>query len=128
MTAMRRAVATIVALTMPAIAGAIQMESGLPTEPGFQADRVYQVSNPDSIDLSTGNLTLTIPIGGSYPVGGDFSYSLILSYSSLIWEFDQRVESPPLDCDPPFVRCDWFRQAFPNRRSNAGLGWRLSLG
>lgn len=128
MTSLRRAVAALAAVTMPAIAVAIQMESGLPTEPGFQADRVYQISNPDSIDLSTGNLTLTIPIGGSYPVGGDFSYSLVLSYSSLIWEFDQRVEGGLPDCDPPYDPCQWFRQAFPNRRSNAGLGWRLSLG
>ncbi|HPA79478.1 MAG TPA: RHS repeat-associated core domain-containing protein [Thermoanaerobaculales bacterium] len=126
MTPLRQAASIIIALAMPSLAAAVQME-GFPTEPAFQADRVYQVSNPDSIDLSTGSLTLTIPIGGSYPVGGDFSYGLILSYSSLIWDFDVRVEGLP-DCDPPNDPCEWFRQAFPSRRSNAGIGWRLSLG
>ncbi len=118
-----KGIAFAVALVVvQAFAFAIQMDDGAPTEPGFQADRVYQVSNPDSIDLSTGTLTLTIPIGQEYPVGGGFSYRLMLSYNSNVWEFDQRIID---DCQEP--PC-WYRQAFPNPRSNAGLGWRLSLG
>jgi hypothetical protein len=37
-------------------AHALQKEESAPTEPGFQADRLYQVSSPDSIDLATGSL------------------------------------------------------------------------
>ncbi|MES1243845.1 MAG: RHS repeat-associated core domain-containing protein [Acidobacteriota bacterium] len=84
-------------------------------ERGFQAERAFYVGDFDTVNLFNGNLVLAIPIGGSYPVGGSLSYGLTLTYNSNVWDFQE---------DEIGV----YRQALPNRLSNAGLGWRLSLG
>ncbi len=42
-------------------------------ERGFFADQAYQLSSIDSVNLYNGNLTLTIPIGQTYHVGGNLS-------------------------------------------------------
>ena len=84
-------------------------------ERGFQAERSFYVGDFDTVNLFNGNLVLAIPIGGSYPVGGSLSYGLTLTYNSNVWDFQE---------DEIGV----YRQALPNRLSNAGLGWRLSLG
>ena len=61
-------------------------------------------------NLFNGNLTLTIPIGGSYPVGGDLSYGLTLVYNALVW--DTAAEEAPV------ASPIW----------NAGMGWMVTLG
>ncbi len=48
-------------------------------------------------------------------MGGGLSYGLTLTYNSNAWDFQ--------DDD-----IGLYTQALPNRRSNAGLSWRLSLG
>jgi RHS repeat-associated protein len=92
------------------------------TAPGFPADQSFHVGDVDSVNLFNGALTLTIPIGGSYPVNGGFSYNLKLTYNSSPWEFltVHRVTNLQTDVDRT--------QAIPNRCSNAGLGWRISFG
>ena len=92
------------------------------TAPGFPADQSFHVGDVDSVNLFNGALTLTIPIGGSYPVNGGFSYNLKLTYNSSPWEFltVHRVTNLQTDVDR--------LQAIPNRCSNAGLGWRISFG
>jgi hypothetical protein len=92
-------------------------------ERGFAADKVYQVGEIDSIDLATGALSLVIPIGPSYPAGGALSYQLKLVWSSHVWDFESDPNPDPANCLAPF-----FLKAFPNRLSNAGMGWMLSLG
>ena len=82
-----------------------------------RADKVFQVGDLDNVNLFNGNLVVTIPIGGSYPVGGGLSYSLTLVYNSNAWDYESVVYGN-----------DVYTQALPDRRSNAGLGWRLSLG
>src|SRR5215218_4554735 len=84
-------------------------------ERGFQAEKAFHVGDFDTVNLFNGNLVLTIPIGGSYPVSGGLAYGLTLAYNSNVWDFQQ---------DDVNV----YTQALPNRRSNAGLGWRLSMG
>ncbi|MDX1998979.1 MAG: hypothetical protein SF066_14780, partial [Thermoanaerobaculia bacterium] len=59
------------------------------------------------------NVALTIPIGSGYPVSPSFSYGLTLVYNSKAW--DQELVAGRL-------------RAVPNRQSNAGMGWQLSLG
>jgi hypothetical protein len=54
----------------------------------------------------------------SYPVGGGLSYRLPLVYNSNVWDFQSRQASDGTD----------LVQVFPARRSNAGMGWLLSLG
>jgi RHS repeat-associated protein len=83
-------------------------------ERGFQAEKAFHVGDFDTVNLFNGNLVLTIPIGGSYPVGGGLSYGLTLIYNSNAWDFEQTASETT--------------QAIPSRRSNAGMGWRLSLG
>lgn len=83
-------------------------------ERGFQAEKAFHVGDFDTVNLFNGNLVLTIPIGGSYPVGGGLSYGLTLIYNSNAWDYEQTASN--------------LTQAIPNRRSNAGMGWRLSLG
>jgi len=83
-------------------------------ERGFQAEKAYHLGDFDTINLFNGNLVLTIPIGGTYPVGGGLSYGLTLIYNSNAWDYEQTDSETT--------------QALPSRRSNAGMGWRLSLG
>ena len=95
-----------------------------PVEPGFAADKLYQLGNIDAVDPSSGALSLRIPIGHSYPVNGGLSYNLVLTYSSQIWEFLERQYNtgPPYNCER------YYQQAYPTLGSNAGLGWQVSLG
>jgi RHS repeat-associated protein len=67
----------------------------------------------DTINPFNGNLTLSVPLGPTYPVGPELSFQLSLFYNSQVWE----NESAAGESDPTPVRTD-----------NAGLGWRLSLG
>jgi hypothetical protein len=88
---------------------------------GFQADKVYQFGQIDSVNLFNGNLTLALPLGGSYPVNGDLSYALALTYNSNIWRFNGY---------------QWWQpgggiissQVASLEKTNAGPGWRLTLG
>jgi RHS repeat-associated protein len=82
-------------------------------ERGFAPGQSFQVGDVDHVNLFNGSLVITLPMGPSYPVGGGFSYGLSLIYSSNLWDF--RVG-------------DGGEVPLPNRFSNAGLGWRLSLG
>ena len=82
-------------------------------ERGFDPAKMYQFDNVDTINLLNGNAIINIPIGPSYPVSERLSYRLTLVYNSKVWDHRQ-IGS----CDQPI----------PVRQSNAGMGWRLSLG
>ena len=113
---------------------AAQMEPA--QERGFAADRLYSFDGIDSIDLASGNLVLTIPIGPKYSVGGGFSYGFTLVYNAMVWDFKE-INAEPVDRENLCFLIDEFAQpvapctglsAYPTRTSNAGLGWTLSLG
>lgn len=90
-----------------------------PLERGFMADKVYQIGDVDHIDMSTRSLTLTIPIGGTFQVGGHLTYGLVLSYSMQGWDIEQDGQrSDGSEATKAEVSTLW----------NAGMGWRLSLG
>ncbi len=91
--------------------------------PGFPVEQSFHVGDIDNVNLFNGSLTLTIPLGGSYPVGGGFSYSLKLVYNGNPWSF---VSLPLLD--PWGNQIGTRTAAEPGECSNAGLGWRVSLG
>lgn len=88
-------------------------------ERGFKPERSFEVGDIDQVHLFNGGLTVTIPIGQRYTVGGELSYGLTLTYTSQIWDYIS-AHYPPAD--------DTQTQAHPVRGANAGLGWRLSLG
>src|SRR6476469_4119751 len=95
---------------------AAQKPAGL--ELGIQPEKLYQFSDLDSVNLFNGNLMTSIPIGQRYSVGGSLSYQLNLVYNSKVWDYEQYFDG---NGKPFYV-------ARPNLRSNAGLGWRLTLG
>lgn len=71
----------------------------------------------DSIDPFNGHLALAIPLGNAYPVSGSLSYGLTLVYNGNVWDSQERSDGFNL-----------YTQSIPSRRSNAGLGWLVSLG
>lgn len=75
----------------------------------------------DSVNLFNGNLSLRIPIGPTYHVGGNLNYQLTLSYNASVWEYKSELQNRGgtlIDT----------RKATPYAKSNAGLGWHLDFG
>lgn len=83
---------------------------------GFDIGRTYQMNGIDDVNLFNGSLTATIPIGQRYHVNGGLQYGLTLVYSGMLWDTVQDEAAP------------FNHTSYPNRRSNAGMGWLLSLG
>ena len=93
------------------------------TAPGFPVEQAFHIGDIDSVNLFNGGLTLTLPLGPSYPVNGGFSYGLKLVYNSHPWIFKTVQHVRPSDRE-----LVTRTQAWPTPCSNAGLGWRVSLG
>lgn len=111
MTTLRRLMAI---LLVTAIRLSVAAQQQLPTlEKGFQPERLYHFGDIDNVNVFNGNLIIKIPIGAAYPVDGALSYQLTLSYNSKIWDL---------------VNTNRGAQAFPSKRSNAGLGWVIGFG
>lgn len=89
---------------------------------GFN-DQVYQIGELDHVNLFNGNVVIRIPIGPSYQVGPTLQYRLMLTYNSKIWDY----RFYEYDCADPVVGCQ-IRYGVPEKYSNAGFGWALSLG
>jgi RHS repeat-associated protein len=87
-------------------------------EPGFYAEKAYQVGDIDHVNLFNGVLAVTIPIGDEYAVNAGFSYRLTLVYSSSVWDFKGRDAGGGVT----------YTQAIPCQRCNSGAGFSLSLG
>lgn len=81
---------------------------------GFSPEKLYQFADVDAINTFNGNLTARIPLGPAYPINGGMSYQLSLTYNSKIWDYEEVAATSIM--------------TIPSRRSNAGLGWLLSLG
>jgi RHS repeat-associated protein len=71
----------------------------------------------DSVNPFNGNLVINIPLGPAYRVNGNLSYQLGLVYNNNVWDYQQYDDGTTV-----------YTQALPNRTSNAGLGWMVSLG
>lgn len=84
---------------------------------GLSPEAVYETAGLQAVDVFNGRLRLAIPIGIEYPVSETLSYRLSLVYNSRVWDFSEAEDGGSF-----YVRSD------PSRWSNAGLGWRLSLG
>jgi YD repeat-containing protein len=83
---------------------------------GFSPTGASQGGDIENINLFNGNLTLNVPVTPSYPLNGGGSYAIALVFTGQPWDF--LVPSVGGKLKVPY----------PNRRSNAGLGWRVSLG
>src|ERR1700754_3472954 len=93
---------------------------------GFEADKVYQLGEIDSVNLYNGNLHLSVPIGNEYAGNGSLRYRFALVYNSKNWDYEIKVWNCPRS-EHELCLSD-YKKAFPTRRSNAGMGWQLSLG
>jgi hypothetical protein len=92
---------------------------------GFSPDKVFAVGDIDSVNVFNGNLIVRVPIGQVYTVGPTLQYQFMLTYNGKIWDY---VMEDPI---PPGEGYDYLspiRTSRPERRSNSGLGWTLSLG
>ena len=87
-------------------------------ERGLAFDKLFQFTGLDQVSYFNGTLSLSIPIGGEYPLSERLGYGLTLTYGSKIWEFDESAGGP----GNPAVR------SIPRPLDNAGMGWRVSLG
>ena len=113
----RTAFGLLLALAAPAAA-----EVHPNTAPGFPVEQSFHVGEIDNVNLFNGSLTLTIPIGPSYPVNGGLSYGLKLVYNANPWTFSTVTTVHPDGTEATNPIAD------ATACSNAGLGWRLSLG
>jgi hypothetical protein len=107
------------ALTTAALPASAQQHPAV--EQGFSPDKAYQFSDIDSVALMNGAVSVRLPIGGSYPSGGAFSYLFTLSYSSNFWTFEE-IQNPNPQNSGYLVR------SMPSAFDNAGFGWSLSFG
>ncbi|MEA2491570.1 MAG: hypothetical protein QOH21_3362, partial [Acidobacteriota bacterium] len=95
------------------VASAAMGQQAPALEKGFSPDKLYAFGNIDAINTFNGNLTLSLPVGPSYASDAGLSYGLSLTYNSKVWDYETY---------------GGLTRALPNRRSDAGLGWLLSLG
>jgi YD repeat-containing protein len=115
-----------VAIVAAALAASAQEHAN--QQRGFVADKVYNFSGIDSVNVFNGNLTLTIPIGAAYPVSSVLSQGITLSYNSKVWDY-QYNSSQVFRCGawqgPGNIS---YPAGHPYHVNNAGFGWTLSMG
>jgi PKD domain-containing protein len=107
----------VVLLLLP-LAASAQVHPNI--EKGFSADKMYEFHDIDHVNLFNGNLSLTVPIGGSTPVSDHLAVSMTLVYNSKIWDANTKTDTSSPEIDRTLKT--------PTARSNAGLGWLLSFG
>jgi hypothetical protein len=82
---------------------------------GVQPGQLYDSLGVDHVNDFNGDLILRIPVGQQYFANGELSYQFELTYNSNIFEYG-------------WVNNGTGLKATPTLLSNAGAGWRLSLG
>lgn len=88
---------------------------------GFNPEKIYDFTNVDSVNSFNGNVILTVPLGLRYQVSSVLSYQFVLTYNSMVWDWNEWIYNDHGYDETRF-------EALPNLRSNAGVGWRLSMG
>jgi|GEM_PF-2425584 len=123
----RRLVSILVAVAFAVAAGAQQHPN---LEKGFHADKAYAIDGIEGINLFNGNLNLRVPIGITYNAGGGLQYAFQLTYAGNSWNYAYRERITRVYEGTESEYVDYLRQNWsePDTNSNAGLGWRLSLG
>lgn len=95
---------------------------------GFDAKSAHAVAEIDSVNLFTGALNVSIPIGEPISAGPALKLQLHLIYNSNAWEFLQGTGYPePVSPETPVDSMTGVF-AYPAPDLNAGLGWKVSVG
>jgi RHS repeat-associated protein len=118
-----RAVISAGGLALFALLGAFPAgaDSHPNTEGGVDINQVFHAGGLDNVNLFNGALTVSLPLGISYPVNGALGYQLHLVAGSNPWDFwTTKVWTGTGYVDQ--------NESAPSHCSNAGLGWRVSLG
>jgi YD repeat-containing protein len=106
----------LLVLALPVMKMAAQQD----TNRGFNPNGMYATGDIDTVNVFNGNLIVNIPLSpNAYPLNGGFSYGLHLIYTGNPWDFVPDL-TPPAN--------GGLKDPVPNRRSNAGLGWRVTMG
>ncbi len=97
---------------------------------GVNGNSAYEFGDLGTVNLLNGNLSLSIPLGMSYPVGPNLSYQFVLHYNSGAWAYENAECQADADGGGPGggVTPLRFSVPLPDPLSNAGIGWSLSLG
>ncbi len=85
---------------------------------GFAPNATFQTNGFDHVNLFSGNLALSIPLGPTYPIGADFSHRLNLVYNSKLWRSE-------LGCT--YQGNDYYG-IYVSGSPVTGAGWTLELG
>jgi RHS repeat-associated protein len=89
----------LIALLMLVLPKTVAAQSQHPNQArGFSANGAYSSFDIDSVNMFNGNLSVAIPLGSSYAVGGPLSYSFRLNYNSNLWSL-REVCSPTTTID-----------------------------
>jgi YD repeat-containing protein len=91
---------------------------------GIDLSGAFHVADFDVVNLYNGNLMIDLPLAAQFPLNGGFSYGIHLVYTGQPWDFPMEERPGALPEDPNQVKA----VPIPNRRSNAGIGWRVSMG
>lgn len=92
-------------------------------ERGLSPDQAFAASEIDDVNLFNGQLTINVPLGHAYNVGAELEYSLNLTYSSKVWDWETVCDTSQA---PPSSFCQ--HQPSAGEDFNAGLGWTFHLG
>jgi YD repeat-containing protein len=94
------------------------------TNRGVNLNSVYHIGDIDTVNLFNGNLIIDVPMAAQFPLNGGFSYGIHLIYTGQPWDFPESERPDPSNPNELI----WRAAPIPNRRSNAGMGWRVSMG
>ena len=120
MNALRSFAVVLVALVSLSASPAAVAQQFPSQQRGLSADTAFQIGAVDHVNLFNGGLTLTLPLSQTYPVGPNLSYSLILSYSSNGWDYEDA------ECLDGMIQR--YHVPIQSPHTNAGFGWRLTPG
>jgi YD repeat-containing protein len=97
---------------------------------GIDLAGVYQVNDIDNINLFSGNLIIDVPLATQFPLNGGFSYGIHLVYTGQPWDFplSTRLIQVSSTTEDPIYENVTKATPVPNRRSNAGMAWRVTMG
>ncbi|MGA7992652.1 MAG: hypothetical protein WCC53_14530, partial [Thermoanaerobaculia bacterium] len=126
----RNALAVVVSLCgwILATGADAQTNVGQPDEtlPGFKSQQVYDVGRVDDVNLFSGEVHVTVPLGPEYPLSSGLTWRLAAHYSSKLWhmfQYDSGVQSS--DCPGTNI---FVARAHVGGLSTLGAGWILELG
>ncbi len=107
----KRNLLPLLLLTTLALSARAQVSENLAR--GFEPEKVYQVGDVDNVNVFNGNLIVDIPIGPTFPVGGQLKYGFHLVYNGNPWDFEV---------------INQMARAMPSRFNNVAIGWQLTMG